>query len=156
MAGLRYQPQLHPGRQRQRQLRHRLLVAEQAVGEHLTLAHPEGGDAGLVGLSHDGAAPQGHVDVLHPQQRPQLVALAQHLDGRIVTNDYNLNKIARLRGVEVININDLANALKPIVLPGEVMKVQILKEGKEAGQGVAYLEDGTMVVVDHSFGQTTL
>ena len=78
----------------------------------------------------------------------KLVALAQHLDGRIVTNDYNLNKISQLRGVDVININDLANALKPIVLPGETMTVKIIKPGEEAGQGVGYLEDGTMVVAE--------
>lgn len=78
----------------------------------------------------------------------KLVALAKHLDGRIVTNDYNLNKISQLRGVDVININDLANALKPIVLPGETMTVKIIKPGEEAGQGVGYLEDGTMVVAE--------
>jgi len=78
----------------------------------------------------------------------KLVALAKHLDGRIITNDYNLNKIAQLRGVEVININDLANALKPIVLPGETMKVKLVKPGEEPAQGVGYLEDGTMVVVE--------
>lgn len=76
----------------------------------------------------------------------RLVTLAKHLGGRIVTGDYNLNKVAQFRGVEVININDLANALKPVVLPGETMLVKILKPGEEPGQGVAYLEDGTMVV----------
>jgi len=78
----------------------------------------------------------------------KLVALAKHLDGRVVTNDYNLNKIAQLRGVDVININDLSNALKPIMLPGEGMTVKIIKPGEEYGQGVGYLEDGTMVVVE--------
>ncbi len=78
----------------------------------------------------------------------KLVALAEHLNGRVVTNDYNLNKVAQLRGVDVININDLANALKPIMLPGETMKVKILKPGEEPGQGVGYLEDGTMVVAE--------
>jgi len=78
----------------------------------------------------------------------KLVALAEHLDGRVMTNDYNLNKIAQLRGVEVININDLANALKPIVLPGESMRVKVIKPGEEPGQGVGYLEDGTMVVAE--------
>ncbi len=78
----------------------------------------------------------------------KLVALGRELDGRIVTNDYNLNKIAQLRGVQVININDLANAVKPVVLPGEHMNVQIIKSGEEPGQGVGYLEDGTMVVVE--------
>ena len=80
----------------------------------------------------------------------KLVALAQHMDGRIVTNDYNLNKISQLRGVDVININDLANALKPIVLPGETMHVKVLKPGEEMGQGVGYLEDGTMVVAEQA------
>jgi uncharacterized protein YacL len=78
----------------------------------------------------------------------KLVALAQHVDGRIVTNDYNLNKIAQLRGVEVININDLANALKPVFLPGETITVKIIKPGEEVGQGVGYLDDGTMIVAE--------
>jgi len=68
----------------------------------------------------------------------------------VVTNDFNLNKVAHLHHVEVLNINDLANALKPVVLPGEKMNVLILKEGKEYNQGVGYLDDGTMVVVDHA------
>jgi uncharacterized protein YacL len=80
----------------------------------------------------------------------KLIELARALLGPIVTNDLNLNKVAQLRGVEVLNINDLANALKPVVLPGEVMNVFILKEGKEPNQGVAYLDDGTMVVVDNA------
>ncbi|MCK4275340.1 MAG: PIN domain-containing protein, partial [Phycisphaerae bacterium] len=78
----------------------------------------------------------------------KLVALAEHLGARVVTNDYNLGKIAQLRGVETVNINDLANALKPIVLPGESLRVKIIKQGEEPGQGVGYLEDGTMVVVE--------
>ncbi len=78
----------------------------------------------------------------------QLVTLAKKMDGRIVTNDYNLNKVAQIRGVEVININELANALKPVFLPGESMTVKIIKPGEEPGQGVGYLEDGTMVVVE--------
>src|SRR5678816_1194347 len=80
----------------------------------------------------------------------QLVALARALPGKIVTNDFNLNKVAQLRGVAVLNVNELANSLKPVVLPGEQMKVFILKEGKEYNQGVAYLDDGTMVVVDNA------
>jgi uncharacterized protein YacL len=80
----------------------------------------------------------------------KLIELARSLEGKIVTNDFNLNKVAQLRGVEVLNINELANALKPVVLPGEFMKVFILKEGKEYTQGVAYLDDGTMVVVDNA------
>jgi len=78
----------------------------------------------------------------------KLVALASHLAGRVITNDYNLNKIAQLRGVDVININDLANALKPVVLPGETMRVKVIRPGDEPGQGVGYLEDGTMVVAE--------
>jgi len=77
-----------------------------------------------------------------------LVDLALQLGGRVVTNDYNLNKIAQLRGVSVININDLANALKPVVLPGESLEVKVIKPGEEAGQGVGYLDDGTMVVAE--------
>jgi hypothetical protein len=80
----------------------------------------------------------------------KLIELAKRYEGKIITNDFNLNKVAQLRGVEVLNINELANSLKPIVLPGEVMKVFILKEGKEYNQGVAYLDDGTMVVVDNA------
>jgi len=80
----------------------------------------------------------------------KLVKLAQVLGGKIFTNDFNLNKIADLQGIGVLNINDLANALKPIVLPGETMEVRLSKEGKEYNQGVAYLDDGTMVVVDNS------
>ncbi len=80
----------------------------------------------------------------------KLIELGRTLRGKIVTNDFNLNKVAQLRGVEVLNINELANALKPVVLPGEFMKVFILKEGKEYNQGVAYLDDGTMVVVDNA------
>jgi uncharacterized protein YacL len=80
----------------------------------------------------------------------KLIELARSLLGKIVTNDFNLNKVAQLRGVEVLNINELANVLKPVVLPGEAMSVFILKEGKEYTQGVAYLDDGTMVVVDNA------
>lgn len=80
----------------------------------------------------------------------KLIELGMQLDAVIVTNDFNLNKVSQLRGVEVLNINELANALKPVVLPGEAMRVFILKEGKEYSQGVAYLDDGTMVVVDNA------
>ena len=80
----------------------------------------------------------------------KLIELGKVYDCKVVTNDFNLNKMAQLHGVEVLNINELANALKPIVLPGEVMRVFILKEGKEYNQGVAYLDDGTMVVVDNA------
>ncbi len=79
----------------------------------------------------------------------KLIELAKEVHGKIVTNDSNLNKVAELQGIVVLNINELANSLKPIVLPGEEMNVKILKEGKEMGQGVAYLDDGTMIVVDN-------
>ncbi len=78
----------------------------------------------------------------------KLVKLAQKMGAKIMTNDFNLNKVAELHGVKVLNINELANAVKPVVLPGEEMVVQVVKEGKESGQGVAYLDDGTMIVVD--------
>lgn len=83
-----------------------------------------------------------------PDVDAKLVSLAEHLNGLIITNDYNLNKVAHLRGIEVININDLANALKPVVLPGETMLIKIIKPGEEPGQGVGYLDDGTMIVAD--------
>ena len=93
---------------------------------------------------------------IHDQDFPQirevdrkLIELAKTLGGKVVTNDYNLNKVAELSGVPVLNINELSSAIKPVVLPGELMHLHVLKEGKEAGQGVAYLDDGTMVVVDH-------
>jgi len=79
----------------------------------------------------------------------KLVALAKKKSGKIVTNDYNLNKVAELQGIKILNVNELANALKPLVLPGEVMTVKVIKEGKEHAQGIAYLDDGTMVVVDN-------
>jgi len=87
----------------------------------------------------------------------KLVAMAKALNAKIVTNDFNLNKVAELRGVGVLNINGLTNALRPVVLPGEDMRVYVLKEGKEYNQGIAYLDDGTMVVVDNGrrhIGQT--
>src|SRR6201993_3095897 len=80
----------------------------------------------------------------------KLIELAKLYEGKIITNDFNLNKVAQLQGVAVLNINELANSLKPIVLPGETMRVFVLKEGKEYNQGVAYLDDGTMVVVDNA------
>jgi len=89
----------------------------------------------------------------YPQVREvdmKLIEMGKAYDGKIITNDFNLNKVAGLHGVQVLNINELANSLKPIVLPGETMKVFILKEGKEYNQGVAYLDDGTMVVVDNA------
>ena len=80
----------------------------------------------------------------------KLIELAKETEGTIVTNDFNLNKVARLHGVSILNLNELANSLKPVVLPGETMQVFIIKEGKEYNQGVAYLDDGTMVVVDNA------
>jgi uncharacterized protein YacL len=78
----------------------------------------------------------------------KLLYLAKDMNGIVVTNDYNLNKVAAVKSVQVLNINELANAVKPIVLPGEEMKVTVVKEGKEPGQGIAYLDDGTMIVVE--------
>jgi uncharacterized protein YacL len=91
------------------------------------------------------------LDFLHIREVDlKLIEVARSLMGRIVTNDFNLNKVAQLRGVDVLNINELTNALKPVVLPGETFNVFVIKEGKEYNQGVAYLDDGTMVVVDHA------
>ena len=78
----------------------------------------------------------------------QLLLLAKHLEGKIVTGDYNLNKVAKLHSVPVINLNDIANSLKPVFLPGEQINVQVVRAGEEAGQGVGYLEDGTMIVIE--------
>ncbi|MCB0100136.1 MAG: PIN domain nuclease, partial [Caldilineaceae bacterium] len=79
----------------------------------------------------------------------KLISLAMELDAAVVTNDYNLNRVARLQGVTILNINELANAVKSILLPGEELSLKIIQEGKESGQGVGYLEDGTMVVVEN-------
>lgn len=84
----------------------------------------------------------------------RLLSLAKEMDGIVVTNDYNLNKVAAVKSVRVLNINELANAVKPVVLPGEEMKVTVVKEGKEIGQGIAYLDDGTMVVVEDGQRET--
>ena len=78
----------------------------------------------------------------------KLVLLARRLEGKLVTGDYNLNKVARIHNVEVLNLNDLANALKPVYLPGERLDVRIVKEGEESGQGIGCLDDGTMIVVE--------
>ena len=80
----------------------------------------------------------------------KLLYLAKDMDGIVVTNDYNLNKVAAVQNVRVFNINELANAVKPVVLPGEEMNVTVVKEGKEPGQGIAYLDDGTMIVVENA------
>ncbi|WP_407673322.1 PIN/TRAM domain-containing protein [Paenibacillus silvisoli] len=92
-------------------------------------------------LIYEGDSEEGEVD-------SKLVKLAKVLHGKVVTNDFNLNKVCELQGVSVLNINDLANAVKPVVLPGEEIVVQVIKDGKEHGQGVAYLDDGTMIVVE--------
>jgi uncharacterized protein YacL len=92
-----------------------------------------------------------------PDVDSKLIECAKSMDGKIITNDYNLNKVARIQGIKVLNINEVVNSLRPVALPGETMSVFILKEGKEKEQGVAYLDDGTMVVVDNSrrmIGQT--
>ncbi len=92
------------------------------------------------------------VDQDYPQIKEtdaKLIALAKDLQAKLITTDYNLNKVARLQGVPVMNVNELANALKPVLIPGESLKVTVLKEGKEPNQGVAYLEDGTMVVIEN-------
>jgi uncharacterized protein YacL len=80
----------------------------------------------------------------------KLLELAKQTNAKVVTNDFNLNKVAQVHGVPVLNINDLANSVKPVVLPGESLRVFVLKEGKEPNQGIAYLDDGTMVVIDHA------
>lgn len=90
----------------------------------------------------DGSAEPGEVD-------SKLVRLTKKLQGKMVTNDYNLNKVGILQGVPVLNINELANAVKPVAIPGEEMLVKVVKDGKESGQGVGYLEDGTMIVVEN-------
>jgi uncharacterized protein YacL len=109
----------------------------------------------VVEVRVDDTPPPGAEDVSEVDQK--LVAFTKNCDGRLVTNDFNLNKVASLRGVDVININDLANALKTVTLPGETMSVKILRLGEDAHQGVGYLEDGTMVVVEGAndrIGQT--
>ena len=79
----------------------------------------------------------------------KLVRLGKQIGAKIITNDYNLNKVSELQGVPVLNINELSNAVKPVVIPGETMRVKVVKEGKEQGQGVAYLDDGTMIVIEN-------
>jgi uncharacterized protein YacL len=95
-----------------------------------------------------------HAEIEGTDVDAKLLALAKDMDGVVVTNDYNLNKVAAVKNVRVLNINELANAVKPVVLPGEEMKVTVVKDGKEPGQGVAYLDDGTMVVVEDGQRET--
>ena len=114
------------------------------------------GRRGLDILSRIQKNPDLHIRIVEedfPQVRDvdmKLLELAKLMNGKVVTNDFNQNKVAQIHGVEVLNINELANSLRPVVLPGELMKVFILKEGKEHSQGIAYLDDGTMVVVDNA------
>lgn len=99
-----------------------------------------------------------HGELAAAEVDSKVVELAQRLRGKVLTNDYNLNKVAVLHGVDVLNINELANAVKPAVLPGELLEIHVLRDGKEAGQGIGYLDDGTMVVVDGGkryIGETT-
>jgi uncharacterized protein YacL len=104
-------------------------------------------------VMHDGNLPELHD--IDPKMRvdERLVLFTKALSGRVVTNDFNLNKIAQLQGVNVINLNEVANALKTVALPGELMLIRIVKAGDQLGQGVGYLEDGTMVVVEHGKNQ---
>jgi uncharacterized protein YacL len=90
-----------------------------------------------------------HPDMADQPVDMKLVLLAKHLEAKVVTGDYNLNKVARLHNVQVINLNDLANALKPIFLPGESVEVKVVKTGEEPHQGVGYLDDGTMIVIEN-------
>src|SRR3954470_719436 len=96
-------------------------------------------------VMYDGSTPDVEADAPVDQR---LLALATELGGQVLTNDHNLNRVAELRGVEVVNLNDLGNAVKPVVLPGEKMRVRLVKPGESVGQGVGYLDDGTMVVVE--------
>lgn len=140
-----------------------ILKELQLVADSSDSAKRQRGRRGLDVLDHLQKSTQVHViiseldfpDVVDVDSK--LIELAKHMDAKIITNDFNLNRVAQLQGIPVLNINELANALKPVVLPGETIKAFILKEGKEKDQGVAYLDDGTMVVVDNSrkmIGQT--
>ena len=111
----------------------------------LDMLHDLQGNARVDLVHYDSS---GREDITIGPVDEQLMRLAKDLNGRVMTTDFNLNKVAQLRGVDVININDLANAMKPVVMPGERMRVRLLKAGAEPGQGVGYLDDGTMVVVE--------
>ncbi len=135
----------------------RFVLAElQAIADSSDKMRRERGRRGLDVLNK--LRNKDHVDLkMYDSELPEmvgqpvdmkLVILAKHLEGKIVTGDYNLNKVARLHNVPVINLNDIANSLKPVFLPGEVVQVKIIKPGEAPGQGVGYLEDGTMVVVE--------
>jgi uncharacterized protein YacL len=126
----------------------------QMVADSADALKRQRGRRGLEVLQRIQKMPHVEVDIVdedYPQIAEvdlKLIELTRRYDAKIVTNDYNLNKVATLQGLDVLNVNQLANALKPVVLPGEPMRVFILREGKEHNQGVAYLDDGTMVVVD--------
>jgi uncharacterized protein YacL len=128
----------------------------QTVADSTDASKRQRGRRGLDMLQRMQTSPNIHVQIVSddfPSIREvdlKLLELAKKWEAKVVTNDFNLNKVAHLHHVEVLNINDLANALKPVVLPGEKMTILILKEGKEFSQGVGYLDDGTMVVVDHA------
>jgi uncharacterized protein YacL len=117
------------------------------------------GRRGLDMVNELQASPDVHVQIYESEMTlpaevdRALVVLAQELNSRIMTNDFNLNKVAQIEGVRVINMNDLSNALKPVVVPGEKMTVRIIRKGEEDGQGVGYLDDGTMVVVENAAAQ---
>ena len=108
--------------------------------------------SGVDVLLYDSSGRDAALDLTHGHVDEKLVRLAKELAARVMTTDFNLNRVAQLGGVEVLNLNDLANALKPEVLPGEALEVHIVKAGEEAGQGVGYLDDGTMVVVEGGGG----
>ncbi len=128
----------------------------QHIADSADSARRQRGRRGLDILRRLQAIPTVNIEIVEddPPQAPdvdtKLIELARMLNSKILTNDFNLNKVAQVRGVEVLNINELANSLRPVVLPGENMRVMILKEGKEHNQGIAYLDDGTMVVVDNA------
>ncbi len=128
----------------------------QMVADSSDSSKRQRGRRGLDVLQHMRANAQLSIQIVeedYPNIREvdlKLIELARQHDAKIVTNDFNLNKVAQVRGVPVLNINDLANSLRPVVLPGEKMRILVMKEGKEYDQGVGYLDDGTMVVVDHA------
>jgi uncharacterized protein YacL len=128
----------------------------QAVADSADASRRQRGRRGLDVLQRMQANPQLTIQIVeqdYPAIREvdlKLIEIARQMEAKIVTNDFNLNKVAHVRQVPVLNINDLANSLKPVFLPGEKMQIVILKEGKESTQGVGYLDDGTMVVVDHA------
>lgn len=130
----------------------------QLIADHGDALKRNRGRRGLDVLAKLRKEPHAEVQIYDSSRPPErgasvdqrLMDLAKDLNARVLSNDYNLSKVAQLRGVDVVNINDLANALKPVVLPGERLAVRVVKEGEEAGQGIGYLADGTMVVIEHA------